>query len=143
MNDHAATTALTMDQRADALEEQMTRELEHIVTKSVLFNLADGKVGMESGPALMAKNPGKYMLMGEDPRLPKMPAKPTLIDYFRCRFASSAHLLQSAPPMRCAPASTRRSCSPACCTISASLASSAPIMATGARSSSSPMWTRR
>jgi hypothetical protein len=85
-----------MDQRADALEEQMTRELEHIVTKSVLFNLADGHVGMESGPALMAKNPGKYMLMGEDPRLPKMPAKPTLIDYFRSRFASSAHLLQSA-----------------------------------------------
>ena len=25
-----------------------------------------------------------------------MPAKPTLIDYFRCRFASHAHLLQSA-----------------------------------------------
>ena len=96
MNDHAATTALTMDQRADALEEEMTRELEHIVTKSVLFNLADGKVGMESGPALMAKNPGKHMLMGEDPRLPKMPEKPMLIDYFRCRFASTAHLLQSA-----------------------------------------------
>src|SRR5215831_8711133 len=96
MNDHAATTALTMDQRADALEEQMTRELEHIVTKSVLFGLADGKVGMESGPSLMAKNPGKYMLMGEDPRLPKMPEKPTLMDYFRCRFASTSHLLQSA-----------------------------------------------
>ena len=25
-----------------------------------------------------------------------MPDKPTLIDYFRCRFASTAHLLQSA-----------------------------------------------
>ena len=44
----------------------------------------------------MAQNPGKYMLMGEDPRLPKMPDKPTLIDYFRCRFASTSHLLQSA-----------------------------------------------
>src|SRR6201999_485340 len=82
--------------RADALEEHMMHELEHIVTRSVLFGLADGKVGMESGPSLMAKNPGKYMLMGADPRLPQMPAKPTLIDYFRCRFASTSHLLQSA-----------------------------------------------
>ena len=36
------------------------------------------------------------MLMGDDPRLPKMPAKPTLLDYFRFRFASMNHLLQSA-----------------------------------------------
>src|SRR5207302_861817 len=63
---------------------------------SVLFNLGDGKIEMESGPTLLAKNPGKYMLMGEDPRLPQMPEKPTLLDYFRCRFASTAHLLQSA-----------------------------------------------
>src|SRR5712691_5190561 len=88
--------AATLSERADALEERMMHELEHIVTRSVLFNLADGKVGMESGPALMAKNPGKYMLMGADPRLPQMPGKPTLIDYFRCRFASTSHLLQSA-----------------------------------------------
>ena len=86
----------TLSERADALEEHMMHELEHIVTKSVLFGMADGKVEMEGGAALMAKNPGKYMLMGEDPRLPKMPDKPTLIDYFRCRFASTSHLLQSA-----------------------------------------------
>jgi hypothetical protein len=34
--------------------------------------------------------------MGDDPRLPPMPEKPTLVDYFRHRFASTAHLLQSA-----------------------------------------------
>ena len=51
---------------------------------------------MDSSAALQAKYPGKYMLMGDDPRLPKMPAKPTLLDYFRCRFASMNHLLQSA-----------------------------------------------
>ena len=35
--------------------------------------------------------------MGEDPRLPPMPEKPTLLDFFRLRFApSQAHLLQSA-----------------------------------------------
>ena len=35
--------------------------------------------------------------MGEDPRLPPMPEKPTLLDFFRLRFApGQAHLLQSA-----------------------------------------------
>jgi hypothetical protein len=96
MNEHANAKTMTLSERADALEEHMTHELERIITKSVLFNLGDGKVAMEGGEALRAKNPGKLMLMGEDPRLPKMPDKPTLIDYFKCRFASTAHLLQSA-----------------------------------------------
>jgi hypothetical protein len=91
-----AASQMTLSERADALEEQMMHELERIVTKSVLFNLADGKVEMESGPALRKKYPGKYMLMGADPRLPQMPDKPTLIDFFKLRFASTAHLLQSA-----------------------------------------------
>src|SRR5215470_8345110 len=90
------TTAMTVSERADALEERMMHDLEHIITKSVLFNLADGKVEIESGAELMAQNPGKTMLMREDPRLPRMPEKPTLIDYFKGRFASTAHLLQSA-----------------------------------------------
>jgi hypothetical protein len=94
MNQHAG--APSMSDRADALEEQMMHELNSIATKSVLFNLGDGKVEIESGPSLMAKNPGKFMLMGADPRLPPMPDKPTLLDYFRCRFATTAHLLQSA-----------------------------------------------
>ena len=34
--------------------------------------------------------------MGADPRLPKMPDKPTLIDFFKHRFVSMNHLLQSA-----------------------------------------------
>lgn len=86
----------TLSERADELEHHMEEELERVVTKSLLFNLADGKVAYDSGAALQAKYPGKYMLMGDDPRLPKMPAKPTLLDYFRCRFASMNHLLQSA-----------------------------------------------
>ena len=75
----------------------MMHELgEHIATKSVLFGMADGKVAMDSGPKLKAANPDKYFLMGADPRLPKMPEKPTLIDFFNNRFASLNHLLQSA-----------------------------------------------
>src|ERR1700752_2490591 len=105
--------AMTLSERADELEERMAEELERIVTKAVLFNLADGKVEMESGPALQKKYPGKYMLsgggpalqrkfpgkyirMGAHPPLAKMPDKPTLIDFFTYRFATTAHLLQSA-----------------------------------------------
>ena len=96
MGPHAARP-MTLSEQADELEEQMMEELnDKIATKSVLFTLADGKVEMEGGNALLAKNPGKFMLMGADPRLPQMPEKPTLVDYFRCRFASHAHLLQSA-----------------------------------------------
>jgi hypothetical protein len=39
-----------------------------------LFNLADGKVADDTA-SLMAGNPGQYLLMKEDPRLPKMPSK--------------------------------------------------------------------
>jgi hypothetical protein len=93
MNDHVP--AMTLSERADALEEHMMHELERIVVKSALFNLADGKMSDETA-ALLARNPGKYLVMKEDPRLPKMPEKPALIDYFKCRFASTSHLLQSA-----------------------------------------------
>jgi len=96
MQAQSEAPTMTLSERADALEERMMHELEHVVARSVLFNLAEGKVETESGPALRARNPGKYMLMGADPRLPQMPAKPTLMDYFKCRFASTSHLLQSA-----------------------------------------------
>ena len=88
---------LTLSERADELEEEMMNELnEKIATKSVLFTLGDGKVEMEGGAALQAQNPGKYFLMGADPRLPKMPDKPTLIDFMKLRLPSINHLLQSA-----------------------------------------------
>jgi hypothetical protein len=87
---------MSLSERADELEEQMMNDLnEKIATKSPLFQLADGKMEWESGPELLAKHPGKYFLMGADPRLPKMPDKPTLIDFFKLRFASMNHLLQS------------------------------------------------
>jgi len=94
MNEHARLTSVS--ERADELEEHMMHELERIVTKSTLHYLNDGKQQMDMGPAILAKNPGKHFLMGPDPRLPPMPDKPTLVDYFRNRFASTSHLLQSA-----------------------------------------------
>ena len=78
--------------RADALEHRQMLELgQRVVTKSLLYNLADGERTLGKRPA------GQQVLMGEDPRLPAMPDKPTLLDYFRLRFSpSQAHLLQSA-----------------------------------------------
>ena len=86
----------SISQQADHLEEEMMHELERIITKSTLHYLADGQVKMDTSAATWAKNPKAIFNMGPDPRLPPMPAKPTLIDYFKCRFAQHAHLLQSA-----------------------------------------------
>src|SRR3984893_17873500 len=98
MGPQTASRPITLSERADELEERMMHELDaKIATKSLLFELADGKRDMVGGAALMAQNPGKYFLMGDDPRLPKMPDKPTLLDFFKYRFSSSTnHLLQSA-----------------------------------------------
>jgi hypothetical protein len=93
---HHANSAVSMSERADALEEEMMHELDRIATKSTFSYLSEGKVEIETSAAHWAKHPGKHFIMGEDSRLPAMPEKPTLIDYFRGRFASTAHLLQSA-----------------------------------------------
>ena len=87
---------MTLAERADALEHKMMRELDAIIVKSRLFTLADGDMSIPNGAALLAGNPGKHMLMGDDPRLPKMPERPTLMDFFKYRFGPANHLLQSA-----------------------------------------------
>jgi hypothetical protein len=81
---------LTADQRADALEDRMAREL--FIARANLFTSG------ERDPRLPMAVPaeGQYALMGDDPRLPPMPKAPTLIDFFRRRFAPAHHLLQSA-----------------------------------------------
>jgi hypothetical protein len=89
-------TALSMSERADALEHQMMDELNVHIVKSQLFKLGDADRTFISGAQLQKEHPDWLMLMGDDPRLPKMPAKPTLQDYFKLRFGPAAHLLQSA-----------------------------------------------
>ncbi len=85
----------TMSERADALEEQQIQELgDRLVTKSLLYHLADGEQSLGNR---FGAGTGKQLLMGEDPRLPAMPEAPSLLDFFRLRFApTQAHLLQSA-----------------------------------------------
>ena len=88
-------TKQTLSERADALEEQQMNALgDKIVGKSLLYFLSDGERSLGEGFGI---GTGKQMLMGEDPRLPPMPEKPNLIDFFKLRFApSQQHLLQSA-----------------------------------------------
>ncbi len=89
------TTPQTLSERADELEVRQMRELgERIVKKSLLFKLADGEQSLAGG---IGQGTGERLLMGEDPRLPRMPEKPTLLDFFKYRFdPSHQHLLQSA-----------------------------------------------
>jgi hypothetical protein len=86
----------SLNERADALERKMSDELDVLLSKSALFNMADGKLGASGMGSDLTTKYGKYFLMGDDPRLPKMPAKPTLLDYFECRAKGINHMLQSA-----------------------------------------------
>ena len=88
---------MNLSQRADALEAKMARELDYIVIKSRLYSMAEGDMSpAPNAGALMKENPNARVLMGDDPRLPAMPEKPTLIDFFKYRFGPCMHLLQSA-----------------------------------------------
>lgn len=91
------SSTASMAERADALEDKMARELDVIVIKSRLHMWAEGDLGPTPNAGLLLRdNPNGRILMGDDPRLPKMPEKPTLVDFFRLRFGPSMHLLQSA-----------------------------------------------
>ncbi len=86
----------TASEQADQLEERMTRELDAMIVKSVLYVSGDIDPASPRGPPTEAERAGRHFLMQADPRLQKMPEKPSLIDFFRYRFGPAAHLLQSA-----------------------------------------------
>jgi hypothetical protein len=81
--------ATTLSAKADALEHAMMDELDRRVVEPSMFC----DVGEEPRFASGDKRP---FLQGNDPRLPAMPAAPTLIDFFKLRFAPANHVLQSA-----------------------------------------------
>jgi hypothetical protein len=87
----------TLSERADALEMQMSRDLDaRVPIKSVVYTSGERdptKVRLDMKAAL---GEGKHLLMQHDDRLPRMPDKPTLMDFFKLRFGPSNHLLQSA-----------------------------------------------
>ncbi|MBU6508544.1 MAG: HD domain-containing protein [Alphaproteobacteria bacterium] len=92
--------APTLSQRADELEHRQIAELERLVDRSVLFTSGDRDPTKPIPTRFKTLAPGQHVLMGDDPRLQKMPPKPTLMDFFRLRFAPANHLLQSATHAR-------------------------------------------
>jgi len=80
-------------ERAEAAERAMMEELDRVVVKSVIYTSGerDPRQPLERPP-----DTGKRYMMGHDPRLPRMPAKPTVMDYFNLRFGPTQHLMQSA-----------------------------------------------
>ncbi len=88
----------TLSDRADALEHEMAAKLEREVApiRSPLFTAGERDPREPRHEAMDAVMAGKKLLMGPDPRLPPMPAKATLIDFFNNRFGFSQHMLQSA-----------------------------------------------
>src|ERR1700687_5141017 len=79
-NKAPARPAKTVSERGDKLEEQMLKQLDRVPSKSPLYT--SGDIDPRVGTVRPPLQPGQYMLMGDDPRLPKMPAKPTLLDFF-------------------------------------------------------------
>ena len=79
--------------RAEAAEHALSQELDRVIVKSVLYT--SGELD-PTKPVQRPPDGGKRYLMGPDPRLPRMPEIPTILDFFTYRFAPANHLLQSA-----------------------------------------------
>lgn len=88
----------TLSERADELEFRMASELERRSTpiRSQIYRSGAEDVSRVPHEMNEAVASGKTILMGPDARLPAMPKKPTLLDFFRLRFGNTQHLLQSA-----------------------------------------------
>ena len=83
---------MSMLERAEAAERAMSEELDRAIVKSTIYTSGDRDPRQPAPP----RTPGKKVMMGHDPRLPKMPERPTLMDFFKNRFGPANHLMQSA-----------------------------------------------
>src|SRR5438046_526223 len=83
---------MSMLERAEAAERAMSEELDRTIVKSVIY------VSGDRDPRVPLTRPdnGELVMMGQDPRLPRMPERPTLFDFFKYRFGPANHLMQSA-----------------------------------------------
>ena len=81
---------MTTLQQAEAAEHVLSQELDRVVVKSVIFTSGERDPRQ---PVTRPPDDGRLYMMGHDRRLPRMPDKPTLFDFFRLRFGPSAHLM--------------------------------------------------
>jgi hypothetical protein len=89
---------LTASEKVDALEDAQLAEFNKRIARSTLFTLGEVDPSRPGrGPLpLGSEDPRAQVLQGDDPRLRKMPERPTLLDFFTYRWGNSEHLLQSA-----------------------------------------------
>ena len=80
--------AATLSEKADALEDAMSDELDKRRSKP-------GHCYVDGRPP-RDPNDNRPYLQHYDPLLPEMPNEPTLMDFFKLRFAPASHVLQSA-----------------------------------------------
>src|SRR5688572_21400839 len=86
--------AMTTLQKAEAADHALIEELDRLViVKSTIYTSGERD---PREPLPRQDDKGRLYLMGHDPRLPRMPAAPTLVDFFKLRFGPAAHMLQSA-----------------------------------------------
>jgi hypothetical protein len=92
-----ASERVTPDMAPDVRDELLEQIMMSLLDRKVAMPFF-AKVGV-TGAGGWTPNPGRY-LMHDEPRLPAMPEKPTLIDYFEKRILLAGrggqHLLQSA-----------------------------------------------
>ena len=82
---------LAVAEAADhALAEEMDR---YVFVKSTLYTSGERDPRL---PPERVETRGKLHLMDHDPRLTRMPERPTLFDFFKHRFGPATHMLQSA-----------------------------------------------
>jgi hypothetical protein len=89
---------LTASEKVDALEDARLAEFNKRVAKSYLFTLGEkDPTRPERGTIQIGvDDPKAQALQGDDPRLQKMPERPTLLDFFKYRWGHNEHLVQSA-----------------------------------------------
>jgi hypothetical protein len=84
------TGSMTFSEKADALEEGLSAELDKLVPLPWMCDVTRSTNNNAGSSATT-------YIMGDDARLPKMPKKPTLMDFIKLRMGrGSFHLLQSA-----------------------------------------------
>jgi hypothetical protein len=82
------TAATTMSGKADALEDAMSDELDKRRAKPKVCHV-DGGSSFGSG------DDDRPYFQHYDPLLPEMPKEPTLMDFFKLRFAPASHVLHT------------------------------------------------
>ena len=81
-------------QKAEAIDHAASEQLDRFaIVKSPVYT--SGELDPRE-PLEHPMEPGKLRLMGHDPRLPRMPDRPTLFDFYKYRLGPAIHMLQSA-----------------------------------------------